>query len=188
MHINNKTVALIEQLLQESNADYLTKYRKGVYASVTLDPTALVKIQKYLKTVGIQMMPLNKIHITVIYSRSRPTSEPEAIDINGEAELKSFGIFGKGTTKEPYALVIEVDSQALDRAHISYKKKYNLKATYPEYKAHMTISYDINRVLPGLNKLNFKQKETIINIFNKMLPELPKRIRILKSTVESLKD
>ncbi len=194
MHIDIKegVIATIEQLLVESNwlidkSEYLNKYRGGVYSSVTLDGNSLQKMQRYLKGVGIEMMPLNKIHITVMYSKSRPSSEPKAFDINGTVEPKSFGIFGKGTSKEPYALVIEVSSPELEKAHRKLKKDHNLKATYPEYKPHISLTYDINRVLPGIKHLSKKQKETIINIFNKMLPELPKKIHIQKHEVEGLK-
>jgi len=178
-------IARIEQIIEEAS-DYLSEYRNGVYSAVSLDPTALQKLQKYLKGVGIEMAPLNKIHVTVIYSRSRPQKQPQAFDINGYVTPKSFGIFGKGTSAEPYVLVLEVDSPELQQAHIRMKREYGIKYTYSEYKPHITLTYDINRVLPGLKKLRPKQKKTIINIFNKMIPELPQKIRILKHTVKGI--
>jgi 2'-5' RNA ligase len=179
-------IARIEQILEENN-NFLSEYRTGVFASVDLDPTGLEKIWKYMKQIGIQPMPINKAHITVIFSRNRPTSEPKALPISGSVRLKSFGIFGKGTKKSPYAFVIEMDSPELQKLHMEYRRKYGLKPTYPEYKPHLSITYDIERIIPGLKKLNNKQKQTLINVFNKMLPELPKSVRILKSTVEPVK-
>jgi len=177
-------IAQIEQLLEET--DFLSRYRNGVYSSVKLDPTALKKLQKYFETVGIKMMPLNKIHITVIYSRTRPNKEPNAFEINGSVTPVSFGIFGKGTKDQPYALVLQVDSPQLTTAHMKMRKEYGLKPTYPEYKPHISLTYDIHRILPGISKLSQKQKDTIINVFNKMIPELPKNIRILNHTVEPI--
>jgi len=182
---SKRAIARIEQMIEETS-DYLSEYRKGVYSSVTLDPVALQKLQKYLKEVGIEMAPLNKIHITVIYSRTRPTTEPRAFDIGGYIKPKSFGIFGKGSPSEPYVLVLEVDSPELKQAYLRMCRDYGLKPTYSEYQPHITLTYDINRVLPGLNRLNPKQKKTIVNIFNKMLPELPQKIKIQKHIVKPI--
>jgi hypothetical protein len=178
-------IARIEQILEE-NEDYLSKYRSGVYVEVELESTGLEKIWKYMRQIGIQPMPINKAHVTVMYSKSRPTSEPKAIQINGSVRPKSFGIFGKGTKESPYAFVIEMDSPELQKLHMEYRRKYGLKPTYPEYKPHLSITYDIERIMPGLKKLNNKQKQTLINVFNKMLPELPKSIKILRVNIEPL--
>jgi hypothetical protein len=179
-------IARIEQFIEE-NTNYLSKYRRGVFVSVDLDPTGLEKIWKYMKQIGIQPMPINKAHITVIYSRNRPNSEPKAIQINGSVRPKSFGIFGKGTRESPYAFVIEMDSPELQKLHMEYRRKYGLQPTFPEFKPHLSITYDIERIMPGLKKLNNKQKKTLINLFNKMLPELTKSIRLLKTTIEPVK-
>jgi len=180
---SKRAIARLEQLLEN---DFLTRYRDGVFSSVDLDPTGLKKLQKYLKDIGIQMLPLNKAHITVIYSRTRPQEEPKSFKIDGYVTPKSFGFFGKGTAKEPYVLVLEVESPELKKAHLKMRKDYRLTPTYPEYKPHLTLTYDINRVLPGIKNLKPSQKQTIINIFNKMIPELPQKIKILNHKIEPI--
>jgi len=179
----------IEKLLQENyfnskEPDYLTKYQRGLYASVTLDPIAVEKIWSYLKKLKLPLMPMNKAHVTIIYSRSRPSKNPQEFDVTGVVEPIGFGIFGKGTKDEPYALVLRLKSQALDKAHFKFRKEYNLKPTYSKYQPHLTLSYDITKIFPGLKKLTPKQKETILNVFDKMLPELPKSLKIQKMTIE----
>lgn len=175
----------IDQLLTE-NEDYLSKYRKGVYSSVTLEPSAISRIWKHLRQIGFPMMPENRAHVTVIYSRSRPQSEPRAWDINGQVQPTGFGIFGKGTPQEPYALVLKVKSPDLIRARQKWIRDYRIQPIYKDGELHITLTYDINRIFPGLKKLNEKQKKTITGILDRLIPELPKNIRILKHTVEPL--
>jgi hypothetical protein len=97
-------------------------------------------------------------------------------------------IFGKGTPQSPYALVIEMDSPDLQRLHKELKQEYGLRPTFPIYKPHLSITYDIGKVMPGLKRLTSKQKETIENIFSKMIPELPREIKIQSMYVEDLDD
>jgi len=177
----------IDALIQEAyypESDWLTEYRSGVYSSVTLDPTALQKIWKYLKQVGLPMQHIKNAHVTVIYSQTRPSSKPQAFEINGSVEPIGFGIFGKGSKKEPYVLVLRFKSQALEQAHQKIQKDLRIKPTYSQFKPHLTLVLDINRLFPGLNRLTEKQKENIMGIMDKMIPDLPKSIRILKHTVE----
>ena len=180
-------IARIEQIIEESE-DFLSKYRNGVYSSVSLDPVSLQKLQKYLRGVGIDMLPLNKAHVTVIYSKTRPQKQPEAFDIHGYVKPKSFDFFGKGTRNEPYVLALVLDSPELTQAHLKMRREYGLTPTYKNYIPHLTLTYDINRILPGLKNLNPRQRKTIINIFNKMIPELPQKIRILKHKIEPLNE
>lgn len=174
----------IELLLE---GEYLSKYRSGIYSSVTLDGGGIQKLWDYLNKVGLPMQHINNVHCTVIYSRSRPTSEPIPFDINGYVRPKKFGIFGKGSRSEPYVLVLEVDSPELTRAHNKLIKDLGIKASYREYKPHITLVLDINRLFPGLKHMTEHKKKTITNIFDKMIPELPKQIRIQKHSIEPLK-
>lgn len=181
---NNHFSSLKESYWGNSDNDYLSKYRKGVYAQVTLDPIALERIWRYLKKLNLPLMPMQRAHVTVIYSKNRPKANPRAWDINGAARIKGFGIFGKGTPDQPYVLALKLDSQALQHAHMKWRKDYGLKPTYSKYEPHLTLTYDITRIFPGLKKMSEKQKKVITNIFDKMLVDLPKEIKILKHSVE----
>ena len=178
-----KAVKKIENLLQEVSQSF---FKKGIYVDVKLDPNDLQKIWKYMRQIGIPVMPPQKAHITVVYSYSKPNKEFKLKDINGYVQPKAIRIFGKGTKDSPYALVIEMESPELQRLNKYYLKEYHLKPTYPEYRPHLTLTYDIERVMPGLKKLSPKQKETIENIFSKIIPELPKRLKIQSQSVHDL--
>ena len=191
MKLLDKIDRLIEEAknffsLSVSDNEKLDDYKSGVYSSVTLDPVALQKIWTYLNRVGLPMQHIQNAHVTVIYSRTRPIKVPKANDITGYVKPKKFGIFGKGTKQEPYVLVLELTSPALQKAHMDFRKQ-GLQPTHRDYQPHMTLVLDINRLLPGLQKLSEKKKLAITNIFDKMLPELPQKIKIQKHTVEPIK-
>jgi len=169
----------ISKLLQES----ATRLKKKIYIAGKFDSTDIQKIWIHLQKIGIPLMPLHKAHVTILYSYSRPQKNIKIKDITFNVKLKAFRIFGKGTPDSPYALVIELDSQQLQNLHRYYKKEYNLKYAYPHYVPHLTVTYDIDRVLPGLKKLNEKQKKTIENIFSKLIPELPKKIKMQRQEI-----
>jgi 2'-5' RNA ligase len=179
---SKEILSKIEQLLENSQI----QFNPGVYSSVTLDPHALEKIWKHLKQIGIRLIPINKAHITVIYTKSKPSKEIEKFDIGGYVEPQGFGIFGKGTPNQPYVLVLKVKAPTLKQAHDKMKREYNLKPTYPNYEPHITLTYDINVVFPGLKHVSEKQKKTITNIMDKLIPELPKRINILSHKIKPL--
>ncbi len=176
----------IYKLIEEA-----TDYPNGLYVSAELDPMVLDKIWRYFKQVGIPTMPINKAHVTIIYSPRSPDPRQGSFkikDINGVVKPKAIRIFGKGTKQQPYALVIELDSPDLTRLRNEYMRKYKLSSTYRDYSPHLSITYDIERVLPGLKRLNKKQKQTVENIFSKMVHDLPKQIKILKQTAKDLND
>ena len=183
-NLNGIVLSRIERLIEES--DYLSRYRSGIYSSVTLDPTGLQKLWTYLNNVGLPMQYITNAHITVMYSRSRPTREPVAKDISGYVRPKGFGLFGKGNKDEPYVLVLELISPELVKAHMEFRKM-GIQPTHKEYKPHLTLVLDINRLMPGLKHLSEKKKENLMNIFNKMIPELPQKIKIQRHTVEPLR-
>jgi len=184
MSFNYKTLFKINNLID--NEEFLNTFKTGVYSAVSLDPKALGTLWKYLKKVGIPMQRIENAHVTIIHSRTRPTQNPQIKEIFGEVIPKKFGIFGKGTKYEPYVLVLEVKSQALEKAHQEFIRQ-GLKPTYREYAPHITLVLDITRLFPGLKHMSAQQKKNITNIFDKMIPELPRSIKIQKLKIEPLK-
>jgi hypothetical protein len=187
--INENAIALIEQLLQNSKVleeSTQDQFNNGVYSSVTLEPNNLQKLWKYLRQIGFPMIPINKAHVTVMYSRSRPKGELENFDISGVVEPLAFDIFGKGTKDQPHVLVLKLKAPSLETAHKKLRNSYGLKPTYPTYEPHLTLVYNINGIFPGIGKMTTKRKKIIMNILNKMIPELPKRINIMKHSIEPL--
>jgi len=164
----------------------LEENSRGLYASVILEPTNLGKVWKVLKKVGLPLKPIQHAHITTMYSKSKVNKPITAFNINGSVKLKGFGIFGKGTHDQPYVFVLKVESRELSRAHNELKKIYNIRPTYRDYEAHITLTNDINRIFPKIGKMTEKQKEVITKVFDRLLPELPKSINILKHEVKLL--
>lgn len=186
--VNEKITRLLEksEKLEESSTGL--NYKRGVYASVELDDHNLNKIWTVLKKIGIPLIDKKRAHVTVMLSSTGLNYKPEADNINGIVEPIGFGIFGKGTSSQPYVLVLKLKSNELVRAHQKWKSKYKLRPAYNKYEPHLTLTYDLNRIFPkmGSTHLTEKQKKVITNIFDKLLPDLPRKLNIFKHTVEPL--
>jgi len=161
-------------------------FKKGIYVEAKLDPIATQKLLNFIKEAGLKnITPANNIHVTIIYSTRAPNGPFKLTPINGFVEPDHFEIFG-GKKGNPYVLVLVVRSNELLRKHKYYMKEYNLKFDYPEYKSHITIAYDLNRLLPGINLNNPKAKTNLENLFNLLIPDLPKQIKLQYESVEEL--
>ncbi len=173
----------INKLIEESR--YQSQYQNGLYVSATFDPGGLEKIWKVLKKVGFKkLLSISKAHATIIYS-SRPPKKPFRLTgINGMAEPSHFEILG-GRGK-PKVLALVLKSKELNRKNKEYTKEYQLKSDFREYKPHITVVYDIQRLLPGLKVNNPKIKASTENMFNLLIKDMPKQIRIHKEEANEL--
>ncbi len=172
----------IGHLIQEAD----DRFQNGLYVEAKFDPGALEKIWKLLKKIGFKnMLPVQRAHATIIYSKRQPNKRFVPTSINGIAEPDHFEIFG-GRGK-PHLLVLVVKSKELQRKHNYYMKEYQLKHDYGKnYTPHITIVYDIQRLLPGLKLNNPKAKASVENMFNLLIKDMPKQIRILKEESSEL--
>jgi len=173
--INN----LIEEFFNSSKTPDINDYRTGVYAAAYLDPQGVNKIWKYLGKLGLPMQHQKNAHVTIMYSKTRPQSIPKMDFNQGDVTPIGFGIYGKGSSSDPYVLVLKLQSPSLVKSHQGLRKQ-GLVPTYRDYSPHLTLVLDINRLFPGLKKLTPKQKDNITNVFDKMIPELPRSIKIQK--------
>ncbi len=172
----------IGQLIQEAD----DRFHDGLYVEAKFDPGAIEKIWKLLKKIGFKnMLPVSRAHATIIYSKRQPNKYFKQTSINGFAEPDHFEIFGGGRGK-PYLLVLVLKSKELHRKHNYYTKEYQLKSDYRTYTPHITIVYDIQRLLPGIKLNNPKAKSSIENMFNLLIKDMPKQIRILKEESSEL--
>jgi len=173
----------IDKLILENDE----RFGDGLYVEAKLDPTGLRKVWDLLKKVGFKkIIPINHAHITIIYSRRAPNKTFNPTPINGKVEPSHFEILG-GNRGNPYVLVLVVKSTTLTKKHKEYMKEYQLRYDYREYKPHLTVVYDIARLLPGLKLKSPKAKKSAENMFNLLIKDMPKQINILKEDVSVLK-
>ena len=172
----------IDNLLLENDK----RFPNGLYVDAKFDPGALQKIWSLFKKVGFKnMLPIQKAHATIIYSRRAPSTTFKPTPINGSAEPSHFEILG-GNRDNPYLLVLVLKSKELHRKHKEYMQDYHLRYDYKEYKPHITVVYDIQRLLPGIKLKNPKAKKSIENMFNLLIKDMPKQIRIMKEDFSEL--
>ncbi len=180
--LNETTLLKIQSLIEEADE----RYTDGLYVDAKFDPGALEKIWRLFKKVGFkQLLPINKAHCTIIYSRRQPNKPFRLTPINGYGEPSHFEILG-GHKGNPWALVLVLKSTELQRKHKEYMKEYQLRYDYKEYKPHITLVYDIKRFLPGIKLTNPKSRQSVENMFNLLIKDTPKQIRILKQSVSEL--
>ncbi len=174
----------IGQIIQEASR-YQSEYPDGLYVMAKFDPGGLEKIWKILKKVGFRnLLPTSRAHATIIYSKRSPNKPFRLTGINGTAVPSHFELLGGG--RKPPALVLVLKSKELNRKHKEYMKDYQLKSDYREYKPHITVVYDIQRLLPGLKAQNPKAKASVENMFNLLIPDLPKQIHIHREEASDL--
>jgi 2'-5' RNA ligase len=182
--VTENVITKIQTLIEE----VFSGKEKGIYIEAKPDGMTLQKIWGHLKATGLPVMPAQNAHVTIIYSTRAPSSPIKIKDSQITAKIKGFRIFSQGTPNNPYVLVLELDSPDLRKLHQYYMREYNLKYSYPEYIPHMTITYDLGRIFPGLKKMSSKQKKTIEQIFNKLIPELPQKIKFTKQVLSPLNE
>lgn len=102
-------------------------------------------IEKILKFIEDNNIPnglsAEDLHTTVIYS-TKP-AKVELYDVkNVVGTFVRFSKFGE----DKNVLVMEVACKPLEKLHDYYMEKYPLSWNWPEYKPHITLSYDASTV------------------------------------------
>ena len=117
---------------------------EGSYVAVKFSKESNKALKKFAKGLGIDnIIPSDKLHITVIYSRKPiPVSEMphDKKEIDMVVQPDHLSIFPTQSKKN--ALVLELNAPQLNELHKELMDKYKLTYDYDEYKAHVTLSYD----------------------------------------------
>lgn len=119
--------------------DYLNIMKNGVYLGVRPDEQStktLMAVQSDVLS-GSQATPHDDFHVTLIYSKQKgaiPQLSPFAFY---DAEITGFDLFGD----ERNVLVVRLACPGLDRRHQELLNS-GLTHTYPDYNAHLTLTYD----------------------------------------------
>lgn len=133
------------ELLQEED-----EQSKGTYAAVKFSQKTIDQVVKYIEENDIpNATPADKLHCTVLYSRKYcPDYEPQGeIDppYIGECDkLEVWESKGKLRDQEPTrCLVLKFKCPALNERHEELMDEHDATYDFPEYKTHITLSYDI---------------------------------------------
>lgn len=135
----------IEEAIKESEkAD-----KKGTYAGVRFGKDTIATLQDYIKENDIpNSVAGTKMHTTLLYSRKHcPGYEPtEKWDDPMIGKPTKFNVWDSqedDNGEKSRCLVLEYKCEELDLLHEALMRE--LKATYdfPNYKTHITLSYDI---------------------------------------------
>jgi hypothetical protein len=122
----------------------------GTYAAVKFDESTVNNIRKYIENNEIPNgVPAEKLHCTVLYSRKHcPDYEPQGdIDpawIGTPVGLEVWESKGKLRDEEPKrCLVMKFKCEELNDRHKELMDEHDATYVFPEYKTHVTLSYDI---------------------------------------------
>lgn len=104
------------------------------FSDLTLD--AIERLQRDLKVPN--PVPREKIHSTIVYSR---VTVPY-VAASGSFEVATSGELEVWDTKSGKTLILKLDSEYLAFRH-NYAKALGATYDYPDYKPHITLSYDV---------------------------------------------
>ena len=119
-------------------------YPEGVYISVKLseETEALVKEyqEKYLK--GQDIVDINSLHCTLIYSKQPEVNEIEPAEYTAVGTFQEFNLFGEKSD----TLVAEINSFDLLRRNEILTQEYKFISDFDEYKSHVTLAYGVENI------------------------------------------
>ena len=127
------------------------------FSDLTLD--AIERLQRDLKV--LNPVPREKIHSTIVYSR---VTVPYVAS-SGSFEVATSGELEVWDTQSGKTLVLKLDSDYLAFRH-NYAKALGATYDFPEYRPHITLSYDVGAASFG-GKVNInvvlahEKKETL---------------------------
>ena len=135
--------------------------QKGTYAAVRFSDDTKTAIKEYIEEHDIpNATPNDKLHCTLLYSRKHcPDYEPQGkIEPMLRGKPGAFQVWEgqpDDDGNKPNCLVMEFDCAKLTARHKELMDEHKATFDYPEYKTHVTFSYDIGDMdvddLPAYN-------------------------------------
>lgn len=150
--------------LMETKSD-----ERGTYSAVKFDKSTVDSLQDYIKENDIpNPIAASKMHTTVLYSRKycpdyKPQGEISPPWIGTPDGLEVWETKGK-LRDEPTkrCLVLKFKCDKLSQRHKDLMKEHDATYDFPDYKPHITLSYDIGdmdeKELPDVSKFLSKIK------------------------------
>lgn len=119
-----------------------SKQLPGTYAAVKLFPERAVIIYKLMVNLKVpNPEQADKFHVTLLYSRKHLPNyvpQPELHFLSVPTCLEVWP-----TKSGKNCLVLKLDSPALQARHKELMTMHEAEYDYPEYKTHISLSYDI---------------------------------------------
>lgn len=125
--------------------------KKGTYAGVKYSDKTTEQLQDFVKEYDIpNTVPKSKYHGTILYSRKfLPEYKPQGkIDPPWKGSNPRLSVF-KSDKDKTNCLVIEYDCKDQVKRHKELMKEHEATYDWPEYKCHITVSYDIGELDPN---------------------------------------
>lgn len=121
---------------------FLEDSTKGTYAAVKPDAEGQSHLDKFMKDHNIpNPESADKLHSTLLYSRKHlPNYSPDKA-LKHEAYTKNLEVWPTKSGKR--CLVLKLDSNSLHKRHIHLMDKHKAEYDYPEFKPHISLSYDL---------------------------------------------
>lgn len=114
----------------------------GLYIAAKYDESSVNKIIKMIDNIPNKLEP-SDIHTTIIYSTKFDEVELPKSFVTVE-RIVGYDVWpSSGNTKFALVALLDKNIGKFKYMHDSMMSKYNLDYSYPEYKPHLTLSYDV---------------------------------------------
>lgn len=145
----------------------------GAFVGVRFSPTTVKSLKTLIEDICVpNPTDTDELHCTVMYTKS---DVPDLLDMKGqsfdpplEAEFYKFEIFN--TQDDHDCLVMRVKCDELTERHNEIKDKYGAVYTHPDYKPHITLSYNADGF--DLDAANAKKDIDTIEIIEEYVSPL----------------
>lgn len=128
--------------------DIAGKKLLGTYVAWLLSQDSALLLHDWMKFVGVpEPTTPEDLHCTIVYAPDCHVDEdmhgdyrldmPYASLNNGDRRVSVFG-----ENKDSAAIVLEIGGTQLHRRHEFYRDHHGLEPNFPEYKPHVTLSYN----------------------------------------------
>lgn len=119
-------------------------HHKGTYAGVHFSESTQDDLKKFMMMNDIpNPVPRDKLHTTLLYSRKRcPNYVPRGL-IDPPLVGKPTGFEVWPSQEGNNCLVLKYDCPELTQRHKDLMSEHGATFDYPEYRTHVTLSYDI---------------------------------------------
>jgi hypothetical protein len=135
------TVALLDILNEEK---ITTLGVDGTYIAAKFTSNTVDAVYALANALGVDNVTAKeKMHVTIVYSRKPFTDFTiySKLKTPWKGDVTELEIFE--TQSGSRALVLRFNSKKLNERHEYFKKEYGATYDFPEYKTHITLSYDV---------------------------------------------